>query len=148
MKWICILLLLIVESPGFSQNKTDSNYLAWSSKRRLTVTDFEIRIAGEKTSPSFAQFYIDYRTGPVDFMKKNFNDKVHTYFIRSASWIDTTISMNISLRYQQTLFDLSEVYARQFRKQLKANKKKSLYNDTYGKTLDAEIMTSFSKRRI
>jgi len=57
-------------------------------------------------------------------MRKNFNNKVRNCFIKSTSWIDTTTNVSNSLRYQQTLFNICEIYTRKFRKELKENRKK------------------------
>ena len=69
-------------------------------------------------------------------------------FIRSASWIDTTVDISLSLNYQQTLFDLCEIYARQFRKALKLNKKKIAKGTAIAQQLSDHFVSEFAKRRI
>ncbi len=81
-------------------------------------------------------------------MKKNLNKKVHNYFIRSASWIDTTYDTNSSIRYQQTLFDICEIYTRQFRKALKENKRKIKAGNDFVNDLNAKAMSDFAGRRL
>lgn len=83
-----------------------------------------------------------------DFLTKNFNNKVHNYFIKTASWLDTTANVAASLRYEQTLFDLCEVYTRQFRKSLRENRKKIASGLAFVNNLNAEAMAGFSSRRI
>jgi hypothetical protein len=83
-----------------------------------------------------------------DFITKNFNKKVRNYLIKSASWIDTTTTLQQSLTYQQTLFDICEIYTRQFRKALKDNRKKIVNGTQIVVELNNLIMAEFAKRRI
>jgi hypothetical protein len=132
----------------FGQTVPDDNLVFWSSTKKLTATDFEIKTKTGETNPSFAQFSIDYKISGFDFMTKNFNKKVRNYLIKSASWIDTSADVAISLRYQQTLFDISEIYTRQFRKSLKENRKKIASGLQFIEGLDQKAMTDFSNRRV
>lgn len=147
IKRLLILVLTICSLPTFvvSQNQ---EILPWSSTRKITVEDFYIKTKSLETTISFAQFSIDYQVNSFDFLRKNFNKKVQNYMIKSASWIDTTASINQSLLYQQTLFDLSEIYTRQFRKSLRENRKKFISGTEIAKELNNKTMTDFSKRRI
>lgn len=149
MKKICFTLqLLLFCTIGFCQSKPNDDYISWSATRKLTINDFIIKTKDLQTSPSFAQFNIGYQVNGMDFMSRNFNKKVGNYFIKSASWIDTTFDIVKSIRYQQTLFDIAEIYARQFRKDLKAKKNKFLSGTDFIKELNAKIVSDFSKRRI
>jgi hypothetical protein len=89
-----------------------------------------------------------YQVNGFDFLTKNFNKKVHNRFIKTASWIDTTTNVQQSLMYQQTLFDICEIYARQFRKALKENRKKIVKGTTIADELNQKFMVEFAKRRI
>jgi hypothetical protein len=66
-----------------------------------------------------------YSMSSYEFMfTKNFNDKVNCYFSRhSASLIapDSTFAIDL-INFAQFAFDLSELYARKFRKELFENK--------------------------
>ncbi len=139
---------LVVFKTTFAQTTQSDSYLAWSSTRKLTASDFIIKTSNLQTSPSFAQFYMDFQVGGFDFMAKNFNKKVHNYLIKSASWLDTTYNTDSSIKYQQTLFDIAEIYTRRFRKELKENKKKILSGTSFIKEINAKIMTDFPQRRI
>ena len=141
------LFLLLTMNLSFSQTKND-NFLSWSSIRRLTVNDFVIKTKDLQTAPSFAQFSLTYEVRGFDFLTKNFNKKVNNYLIKSASWIDTTYDIAVTLKYQQTLFDISEIYARHFRQELKINRKKIATGMQFVKELDSKIMTDFSNRRV
>jgi hypothetical protein len=68
--------------------------------------------------------------------------------IPTASWIDTTKNTTQTLNYEQTLFDLSEIYVRKFRQQLKENRRKVIKGTEFAEQLNSKILTEFSKRRI
>jgi hypothetical protein len=145
IKSVYFFIFLTASFTGFAQSNED--YLYWSAARKLNVNDFAIK-TGNGATTCFAQFYFSYEVNGADFMTKNFNKKVHNCIIRSASWIDTTHDIKNSLRYQQTLFDLAEVYTRHFRKDLKDNRKKLLKGTDFVKQLNTKQVTDFSKRRI
>lgn len=149
MKWFYLtVLFLIASGNAICQTTQSEDVLPWSSTRKLQVEDFSIKVRDSLTAPSFAQFHIDYKLTGFDFMSKNFNKKVRHYMIKSASWIDTTANVAQLLQYEQTLFDLSEIYARQLRKEIKANRKKIGFGMKFIDELSNKILTDFSKRRI
>lgn len=145
--WI-IIFLLQPFNIVFSQTSKNDNLVFWSSTRKLTIDDFIIKTKNGETNPSFAQFSVDYQVSGFDFMTKNFNKKVRNYFIKSASWIDTTSNVSNSLRYEQTLFDMCEIYTRQFRKAVKENRKKIASGTQFVDELNQKVMTDFSNRRV
>lgn len=148
MRILIFILFSFSTTTLLAQNVTDDNLVFWSSSRKLTVNDFGIKTRNNETSPSFAQFSVDYKVGGFDFMTKNFNKKVRNYLIKSASTIDTTSNVSVSLRYQQTLFDLCEIYTRHFRKALKENRKKIAPGTQFIDGLNQKAMTDFTNRRV
>jgi len=143
---ILISLICLLTSYAFGQISQDN--LQWSATHKLTLDDFSIKTKSNETTSSFAQFSVDYQVSGFDFLTKNFNKKVHNYIIKTASWIDTTTNITQSLLYQQTLFDICEIYTRQFRKALRENRKKIANGTEIAKELNNKVMTDFSKRRI
>lgn len=143
---LAILLLHFAAVSSFGQ--VTDNYLLWSADYKLKVEDFLIKTKHLETMPSFAHFSLDYQVSGFDFLTKNFNKKVRNNFIRSASWIDTTIDFSQTLNYQQTLFDLCEIYARKFRKALKENKRKIAKGTAIVQQLNEQFMSEFAKRRV
>lgn len=127
--------------------QVDDKYLSWSLTHRLTKNDFEVK-TGYNLTYSFAQFVVSFNVNGFDFLTKNFNKKVKNQVIKSASWIDTTYDVASSLKYQQTLFDLCEVYARRLRKEIKINRKKIAWGTEFIDRLNADVMAEFAKRRI
>lgn len=91
---------------------------------------------------SFVQFSVDYQVSSMDFLTKNFNKKVRNTIIKSASWIDTTADV------AQALFDLCEIYTRQFRKALKDNRKKLIKGTDIARELNEQTMAAFAQRRL
>ncbi|WP_461790368.1 hypothetical protein [Pedobacter sp.] len=130
---------------AFSQ--VEKEKLFWSATRKLKAEDFEIKLSSNATGPGFAQFSIDYSVNGFDFLTKNFNKRVQNYMIPAASTIDTTQNNDAFLNYQQSLFDISEIYVRRFRKALRENRKQALKGTDYAKQLNATILSDFSKRR-
>ena len=147
MKYLPFIVLLFAPYFSFGQ-VADENLVYWSSTKKLTIDDFGIKTKGNGTNPSFAQFSVDYQVNGFDFLTKNFNKKVHNYFIKSASWIDTTSKVDNSLRYQQTIFDMCEIYTRHFRKELKENRKKFASGTQFVEELNQNAMTDFTNRRV
>jgi hypothetical protein len=139
---------LLLTNSAFGQSAPVENYLLWSPTRKLTTDDFAIKTKQRPTNPSFAQYTIDVDVHGFDFLTRNFNKKVRNYFIKSASWIDTTADTALLLRYQQTLFDLCEVYTRRFRKELTVNRRKIVGGMDFVKIQNAKTLTEFSQRRI
>jgi hypothetical protein len=143
-----ILTHLILLTAAISWGQLSDDYLPWSSANKLTLDDFTIKTHSLETSPSFGQFSISYQVNGFDFLTKNFNKKVHNRFIRTASWIDTTVNVRQSLVYQQTHFDICEIYARQFRKALKENRRKIAKGTAIAGELNNQFMAAFAKRRM
>lgn len=134
--------------PSFASAQIETDKRPWSAINKLTLNDFAIKTKNFESSAAFAQFSIDYKVGGFDFLTRNFNKKVNNSIIKTASWIDTTSDIIQLLIYQQTLFDISEIYTRQFRKLLTENRKKILKGSKIIEELNNQIMTAFSKRRI
>ena len=143
--FLSLALILLIFHYSFAQ-KTDYKY--WSETDRLKKEDFQIKAEALASGSSFAQLSFDYKVGGFDFLKKNFNKKVRNYMIKSASWIDTNANMTETILYQQTLFDISEIYARQLRKELRENRSKILKGTGIVEELNIKLMTAFSKRRL
>jgi len=146
MKTLLIIWFLGIITMSTAQ--VNPNYLQWSSSNKLKLADFEIKKSKSSQGTSFAQFSLDFSVSGLDFLTKNFNKKVRNSIIKSASWIDTTANIDVSLRYQQTLFDMAEIYARKFRKGLKENKKQIAKGLQIVDELNSSVSAEFTKRRL
>lgn len=150
MKSILTIFAILICLNALSQNSiTASNYIFWSKERRLNRDDFQIKVAHVASSYSYAQYSFDYKlNGALLGLPKDYKKKFRNYFIKSASWIDTSYDVSTSIRYQQTLFDLAEIYVREFRKLIYTNHKKITWGKLKIDEINAEVMTAFSNRRI
>lgn len=141
-----IIMTICLALTSVAQDNPD--YLLWDSSHKLTIDDFGIKKDNSNSGLSYAQYYIEQTVSGLDFMTKKFNKKVKNCMIKSASWIDTTQNVEYSLKYQQTLFDIAEIYTRKFRKELQENRKQiskglSIVND-----LNSKMTAELSKRRM
>ena len=144
-KLFTLILLFTYSSITFAQKSTDKNLIYWSATKKLTVDDFGIKISGKEVSS--AQFSTEYHINGFNFLTKNFNKKVLNYMIKSASQIDTTANVKESLIFQQTLFDLCEIYTREFRKALRDNRKTIISGTEIVKELDHQLITKLVNRK-
>ena len=143
---LTIILTLGVTFICYAQDNPD--FLLWNSNHKLTIDDFGIKKSNSKSGLSFAQFTIEHNVSGLDFMTKKFNKKVKNSIIKSASWIDTTQNVELSLKYQQTLFDIAEIYTRKFRKELQENRKQIAKGISIVNDLNAKLSSEFAKRRL
>lgn len=143
-----MLTNLLILTAAISWGQLNDDFVLWSPSQKLTLDDFTIKTHSIETTTSFGQFSMDYQVNGFDFLTKNFNKKVRNRFIKTASWIDTTTNTQQSLVYQQTLFDICEIYTRQFRKALKENRKKIAKGTIIAEELNNKFITGFAKRRI
>ena len=148
MQKIFFIFLLSVPVILFGQKANpDSNYIFWSKDTRLKPEDFLIKTGRSRTT-SYGQFVFDSELKTVFGLPKNYKKKIRNYFVKNASSLDTTMDVNLSVRFQQTLFDLSEVYVRQFRKAVWENRKKVTWGKINMQDMIGQYMASFSVKRI
>ncbi len=145
-QFLTIILALGMTLISVAQENPD--YLLWNSNHKLTIDDFGIKKSNSGSGLSFAQFTMEHNISGLDFMTKKFNKKVKNSIIKSASWIDTTQNVEISLKYQQTLFDIAEIYARKFRKELQENRKQIAKGISIVNEISARISSEFARRRL
>ena len=126
MKLPFTILLFLTLEIGFSQS-----IINWSSEYELELADFkspETEINNKLTNYSITsgtQIEFSFHMSTFAFMfTKNFNSKVKTIFNRNSAVIiapDSIIAKQL-LRVSQYSFDLTELYARKFRKELYTKK--------------------------
>jgi hypothetical protein len=151
MKQRFTFLFLIVVAVATGQSRpADSNYIFWSKDRKLQLSDFEIKTGPVGNTYSFAQFGLDYilESNFLFGLPKDYKKKIRNYMIKGASWMDTAYDVHSSIRYQQTLFDLAEIYVRKFRESVYDNRKTLARRKLRIEDINAQIMTEFSKRRV
>lgn len=122
---------------------TNSFEKLWSPSSKLNINDFKLDVEAPSNVPCFAQFSINYSVSGFDFLSRNFNQKVRNVMHMNASWINAeTGETERLLQFQQILFNLSELYARKFRKELLINRKQI----SKGTQIIEEIHNEITKR--
>lgn len=120
------LLFTIILSLGFSIGFSQTSF-NWTPEYELNIADFkspQTEINEELTSYSIlsgSSMNFDFHMSVYQFMfTKNFNSKVKVIFNKNASVI-TAPNESIAeylIKYGQYNFDLTELYARKFRKEI------------------------------
>ncbi|WP_181841525.1 hypothetical protein [Emticicia sp. BO119] len=127
MKFIlfCLFLQLFFVSFTFAQD-----VIEWSPDYKVSISDFQSKSTqiGHVNQYSIllaAHMDFSFHMSTYEFMlTKNFNSKVATTFTRSASVLiapDSNFAQKL-VKYAQLSFDLTELYARKFRKNLYESK--------------------------
>ena len=121
----------------------------WSITDKLTIQDFKFSPPVSSQEIAYSQFIIAHKINAFDAMKRNLNQRVDNIFHGRGSWIDTLNIENIeeALAFQQLQFDLAEVQARKFRKQLLQNKGKILGGFEIVNQISDDIMAQFTEIR-
>ncbi len=143
---LCVVACLLGSSLS-ALAQTPEDFVQWSATQKLNVSDFVIKPKTNQQVYATAQFTIEYQVKGLDFLARNFNKKVRALLVKSASSIDTSYNVAQTLTYQQTLFDLLEIYTRQFRKALKDNKSKLSKGTAIAEELNKKVMADFAKRK-
>ena len=150
MHKILIILFLYSASIGsIVAQELETGQKRWSTTHKLTVNDFKLDPPVSKQETAYSQFIIAHKINAFDAMKRNLNQRVDNIFHGRGSWIDTLNIENIeeALGFQQLQFDLAEVQARKFRKQLLQNKGKILGGFEIVNQISDDIMAQFTEIR-
>lgn len=143
------IISILYFNLSFGQELQDGQK-RWSPYNKLTIDDFKIKISNKNNDAIYSQFMISHAIGGFDFMKRNLNQKIENIFLGNASWIDTTKIANIKkqLEFQQMQFDLAEIQARKFRKQILIDKRKIAKGFNIINQINNEIIAEFSEIRL
>ena len=118
MRFILLLLLLFPRLCPAQPTVIDT--LHWSATRRLQLTDFH---APRQPGLGGSEFYyqLGYDVRPTVFGSPPAID-AYCLMFRNLSWVSETARNERTLAYNQVLFDLVEIYARQMKAKLIALK--------------------------
>jgi len=148
MKYIFASLLLFTTGFTFAQNE-----IPWDGKYELQLSDFQssaTQIRNVNVYSIFTACGIDFAfaMSSVEFMfTKNFNSKVGNTFKRNSSSIvapDPEIAASL-VKFSQFQFDVTELYARKFRKKI-AEEKGSFSGVNFFKPFYDDIQKELSAR--
>lgn len=159
------IILLLSITLLLSVFANAQNNIEWLAGYKLTKDDFQADApnSGQMQTAS-GSFYVEYETGGLNLvLNRNLNENVSCYFQKDASYIDngTEEATARLLRYQQLVFNLYEIQARNIRKKFFEERKQLLTkgpsglhqeayaehakllskveSDTFNGTLDSEI---------
>ncbi|QIA07989.1 hypothetical protein [Draconibacterium halophilum] len=160
-KTILLLSIALLLSVATNAQKI----IEWSADYQLQKSDFQAEApnSGQMQTAS-GSFSVEYETGGLNLVfNRNLNENVSCFFQKNASYIDdgTAESTARLLRYQQLIFNLYEIQARNLRKKFFEERKTMLTKgpselhqeaytehakllsrverDTFNGTLDSEI---------
>lgn len=148
MKPLFLIALSLIVQVVYGQNTID-----WNGEYQLKLSDFQsaathVGSTNHYSLQSASQIDFSYQMTNAEFMfTKNFNTKVGCSFKRNASALiapDSTFAHNL-VRFAQFEFDLSELYARKFRKRI-FEEKGILSNPNFFKPLYDSILEEFAER--
>lgn len=104
------------------------NIVEWSADSQLQKSDFQAEApnSGQMQSAT-GSFSVEYELGGLNLVfTRNLNEKVSCYFQKDASYIDegSKESTERLVRYQQLIFNLYEIQARNIRKKFFEERKR------------------------
>jgi hypothetical protein len=148
MKQLLLTAFTLSVLSVYGQNAID-----WNGEYQLTLADFQsaatqVGNVSHYSLHSASQIDFSYQMTSGEFMfTKNFNSKVGCSFKRNASALtapDSAFAQDL-VRFAQFEFDLSELYARKFRKRI-YEEKGAFSNPNFFKPLYDAILEEFSER--
>jgi hypothetical protein len=147
MRYILVLFFLSA-SIAQAQNEID-----WEEDKEIKLSDFQstaCKIGGDSyrlETGSEIEFY--YHISEAEFKKlKNFNPKVNCRFKKKSAVLvaPDSVSALFLVKFSQYDFDLTELYARKFRKKL-YEEKSSYSNINFFKAIFEKIQHELTERR-
>lgn len=124
MKNLIYLFFALFTSSFFQSQVLKTDELIWDQSRKLNVEDFHIK-TDDALNPIKSTVIISWELMGFSVFNKNFNKNVINKIIKSASIVKPDLpNVEQLIDYQQTTFDLAEIYARKMRKDLYVNKSK------------------------
>ena len=145
--FIAILLAIVCNVKG-------QNTIEWDGNYQLKLSDFQstaTQIGGTNiySLNTVSSFDFSFYMSSGEFMfTKNFNSKVNCSFNRNAASLvapDSLIATDL-LSFARYQFDLSELYARKFRKRL-FEEKGAFSNVNFFRPIYDEIQREFNERQ-
>ena len=114
MKTLSLLAyLLLILLPAHAQNP-----VPWSAKHPLTAQDFQQKLKPGATPQAAFQLTTETRTNLYTHQKRTL---VRNQLLSARSSLSPTQSVARQLRLQQTLFNITEIYARRLRQHLQTD---------------------------
>ena len=140
MRWLSIVILTFF---CFQNSKAqDDNKLSWNENTKLVWNNFEAYPDSNSTSAAITYSEISYGlSAEIINDKVSVNYEVKCFFIPGKSWVKKELADDKLLAHEQLHFDITELYARKFRKSLSeknfSKEVKSEFKQEYKKILKA-----------
>lgn len=112
-----ILLVLLWGGTSFISQKPDKNLINWSKNRKLSWDNFKGHPDNSSAFGAISSTGMGYVT---DLRKDTMYVTITCYFSPDKSWVKKKDRKESLLNHEQRHFDLTEIYARLFRKEVKA----------------------------
>ena len=139
-KYLSLFFLSALSVISVCAQDYDPDKLFWSNIQKLKVDDFGVQTTNDQSGNSSAVFEIEYSVKGFNFLRKNFNQKINHYLLKPSSHIRLDDNVDQYLRFQQTMFDLEELYVRQLRKAISENRRKLIFTTGVVDDLKTEII--------
>jgi hypothetical protein len=144
MKMLKTIFWIFVFSWNNAAAAQQNDTIYWSTSTRLHFTDFKGYPVSLSANDAVSSITIDFEYAQYEVSKKITRVKVFCYFNRPQSWLKKR-DLHL-LQHEQGHFDLGELFARKFRKELAASfqqKKWLLYEDV--QALYLRIRTAYEQ---
>lgn len=148
LKYTLILLFSIFQ---IAQSNAQS-VIVWSAESPLKVSDFMAKSPSNSGNlygcQASCSIDFGFRMSAASFMlTKNFNNKVKAVFTRITSYLvaNTEEQKQPLVAYSQCIFDVTELYARKFRKRL-FEEKKAFSNSEFYANVQEELQKELQAR--
>ncbi len=136
------LILFFIPVFVFGQNLQPDEFL-WNKSRKLKKEDYKI-IVYDKDITIRSSINFSWQLAGFSVFNKNFNQNVQNKFFGNSSAINPEAhGIDFLLEYQQTNFDLAEIYARKMRRELLINKNKLWKGFDYANLILNQISSDF-----
>lgn len=123
---IKVFVVFFLSLSSLYSQVSNKNEITWNADRTLTLDDFK-KIKG-KNHTEFAAItlaFIDYEISRSD---KKCTLSIQAIFNKSASWVDIEYINEKTLKHEQNHFNIVEIMARMFRKEVIEELKKGKCN--------------------
>ena len=147
LRYFSLFIINILTLFSVCAQNNDPDKLFWSNTRKIMVADFAIQTTDEQSGSSSAIFEIEYGVKGFNFLRKNFNQKIVHYMLKPSSQIRLDDNIDQYLSFQQTMFDLEELYIRQLREAVSDNRRKLLFTTKVVDDLKEQIIDKDLRER-
>lgn len=141
------LILFLLPIIAICQSLQPDEFL-WNTNRKLKREDYKILVY-EQDAAIRSSITLSWQLAGFSVFNKNFNQNVLNKFSGNSSAINPNAqNLETLLDYQQTNFDLAEVYARKMRRELLIHKNKLWKGFDYANQILNQLSSDFTRIQI